>query len=205
MDLVFLFGSRRFSQLSVSSFAQPISFHSNGYRHTVVNELSLCSRIPNENSDEHGLGQEDGLATSRRDTALIAAICARLLKVLLENGQKIASKLQKTKCFRVANMGFSIHRKKSCLRSIFTSRPENRDRVSNSSLDWNACGLVIHAARSGFFFLGHLSHQCFCGKHESGYRGGVLQRVPGHFRRVDHACFHQVDILAGGNVVIFVP
>ena len=99
MDLVFLFGSRRFSQLSVSSFAQPISFHSNGYRHTVVNELSLCSRIPNENSDEHGLGQEDGLATSRRDTALIAAICARLLKVLLENGQKIASKLQKTKCF----------------------------------------------------------------------------------------------------------
>jgi hypothetical protein len=76
VDLVFLFGSRRFSQLSVSSFAQPISFHSNGYRHTVVNELPLRSRIPNENSDEHGLGQEDGLATSRRDTALIAAICA---------------------------------------------------------------------------------------------------------------------------------
>jgi len=57
VDLVFLFGSRRFSQLSVSSFAQPISFHSNGYRHTVVNELPLRSRIPNENSD----GQEDGL------------------------------------------------------------------------------------------------------------------------------------------------
>jgi hypothetical protein len=76
VDLVFLFGSRRFSQLAVSSFAQPISFHSNGYRHTVVNELPLRSRIPNENSDDHGLGQEDGLATSRRDTALIASICA---------------------------------------------------------------------------------------------------------------------------------
>jgi hypothetical protein len=76
VDLVFLFGSRRFSQLSVSSFAQPMSLHSNDCRHTVVNELPLRSRIPNENSDEHGMGQEDGLATSRRDTALIAAICA---------------------------------------------------------------------------------------------------------------------------------
>ena len=37
--------------------------------------------------------------TSRRDTALIAAICAAPLKVLLENGQKIASKSLKTKCF----------------------------------------------------------------------------------------------------------
>ena len=116
---MFLFGSRRFSQLSVSSFALPISFHSNGYRHTVVNELPLCSRIPNENSDEHGLGQEDGLATSRRDTALIAAICARLLKVLLENGQKIASKLRKQIASRVVNMGFSIHRKKSVFKVYF--------------------------------------------------------------------------------------
>jgi len=92
---------------------------------------------------------------------------------------------------------------KSVLRPIFTSRPENRDRVSNSSLECR--GLVIHAARSGFILLGHLSYQCFCGKHKSGDRGGVLQRVPGHFRRVDHACFHQVDVLAGGNVVAFVP
>src|ERR1700675_1369094 len=94
---------------------------------------------------------------------------------------------------RGANMGFFTHTKKTCLRLIFTSRPENRDRVSNSSLE--CCGLVIHAARSGFFFLGHLSHQCFCGKHQSGDRGGVLQRVPGPFRRVDYACFYQVDIL----------
>jgi len=56
VDLAFLFGSRRFSQLSVSSSAQPMSLHSNDYRHTVVNELPLRSRIPNENSDEHGMG-----------------------------------------------------------------------------------------------------------------------------------------------------
>jgi hypothetical protein len=28
-------------------------------------------------------------------------------------------------------------------------------------------GLVIGPSRSGFFFLGHLSHQCFCGEHET--------------------------------------
>ena len=99
--------------------------------------------------------------------------------------------------------GIFYPHEKACLRPIFTSRPENRDRVSNCSLE--CCGLVIHAARSGFILLGHLSYQCFCGEHESGDRGGVLQRVPGHFRRIDYACFHQVDILAGGNVVTFVP
>ena len=31
-----------------------------------------------------------------------------------------------------------------------------------------------------------------------------MQRVPGHFGRIDDACFHQVDILAGGNIVTFV-
>jgi hypothetical protein len=89
---------------------------------------------------------------------------------------------------QIANMRFSIHTKKACLRRIFTSRPENRDRVSNCNLE--SYGLVIHAARSGFILLGHLRYQCFRGKHKSGDRGGVLQRVPGHFRRVDHACFY---------------
>jgi hypothetical protein len=88
-------------------------------------------------------------------------------------------------------------------RPVFTSRPENRDRVSNCSLE--CCGLVSMPPEAGLFLLGHLTYQCFRGKHKSGDRGGVLQRVPGHFRGVDYACFHQVDILAGGNVVTFVP
>jgi hypothetical protein len=189
VDLVFLFGSRRFSQLSVSSFAQPMSLHSNDCRHTVVNELPLRSRIPNENSDEHGMGQEDGLATSRRDTALIAAICAAPAKGAPRKRPENCLKIAENEVLHGSPIwDFLSTGKKACLRPIFTSRPENRDRVSNSSLECR--GLVIHAARSGFFFLGHLSHQCFCGKHESGDRGGVLQRVPGHFRRVDHACFH---------------
>ena len=85
------------------------------------------------------------------------------------------------------------------------SLPVPRIGIGFRTVSLECCGLVFHAARSGFFFLRHLSHQCFCGKHQSGDRGGVLQRVPGHFRRVDHACFYQVDILAGGNVVTFVP
>jgi len=70
-------------------------------------------------------------------------------------------------------------------------------------LEW--CGLVIRSSRSGFFFLGQLSHQCFCGEHETRDRSRILERVAGHLRRIDDARFHQVDILAGGNVVAFVP
>jgi hypothetical protein len=149
-----LFGSRRFSQLSVSSFAQPTSFHSNGYRHTVVNELPLRSRIPNENSDEHGLGQEDGLATSRRDTALIAAICAAPAKGTPRKWSENCLKITENEVLhRSPIWDFLSAGRRACLRSIFTSRPDNRDRVSNSSLELECCGLVIHAARSGFFFL----------------------------------------------------
>src|ERR1700692_1389370 len=66
-------------------------------------------------------------------------------------------------------------------------------------------GLVIRPSRSGFFFLGHLSHQSFCGEHETRDRSRILERVAGHLRWIDDARFHQVDILAGGNVVAFVP
>src|SRR5580692_12549568 len=141
---------------------------------------------------------------SRRDPALIAPICAAPAKGTPRKWPENCLKITENEVLHGSPIWDFLSRgKKACLRPIFTSRPENRDRVSNSSLE--CCGLVIHAARSGFFFLGYLSYQCFCGKHEIRDRGGVLQRVPGHFRRVDHACFHQVDILAGGNVVTFVP
>src|SRR6202162_2656876 len=76
------------------------------------------------------------------------------------------------------------------------------------TLEW--CGLVIHTAhatrttRSRFFFLGHLSHQCFCGKHESGDRSGVLQRRAGHLGRIDDASLYQVLVFAGSHVEPFI-
>jgi hypothetical protein len=72
-----------------------------------------------------------------------------------------------------------------------TSPPRKSESGFELSLEW--CGLVIHTAhaarttRSRFFFLGHLSHQCFCGKHESGDRSGVLQRRAGHLGRIEDA------------------
>ena len=146
MDLVFLFGSRRFSQLSVSSFAQPISFHSNGYRHTVVNELPLRSRIPNENSDEHGLGQEDGLATSRRDTALIAAICAAPAKgtprkwpenclKITENEVLLWDASIEEPCFAISLRFWHSWRER-------LARPDQR-RLYRKSLQWSQSRLLF--------------------------------------------------------------
>ena len=67
---------------------------------------------------------------------------------------------------------------------LSTTRQSSESRIEKNpnvlgigfelSLEW--CGLVIHTThaarttRSRFFFLGHLSHQCFCGEHESGDR-----------------------------------
>src|SRR6202047_4063838 len=76
------------------------------------------------------------------------------------------------------------------------------------SLEW--CGLVIHTAhatrttRSRFFFLGHLSHQCFGGEHERGDRSGVLQRCASHLGRIDDAGLYQVLIFAGSHVEPFI-
>jgi hypothetical protein len=49
--------------------------------------------------------------------------------------------------------------------------------LAKTFLEW--CGLVIHAARSRFFFLGASHHQCICGEHETGDRSGALQRRAG--------------------------
>src|SRR6266478_1718037 len=92
-----------------------------------------------------------------------------------------------------------------------TSGPENRDTVFEFSLEW--CSLVIHPAhaahaartsRTRFFFLRQLSHQCFCGEHQSGDRSGVLQRRAGHLGRIDDAGLHQVLVFAGSHVEPFI-
>ena len=47
---------------SLVELRSTLSLHSNGYRHTDMNGLEFRLRMTNENSDEPGRGQEDGLA-----------------------------------------------------------------------------------------------------------------------------------------------
>src|SRR5205085_7855933 len=42
------------------------------------------------------------------------------------------------------------------------------------------------------------------GEQQAGDRSGVLQRAPGHLRRIDDAGFHQVFVFARGDVIAFV-
>src|ERR1700736_1001448 len=103
---------------------------------------------------------------------------------------------------------FSIPSKKRVSPFYLNSRPENRYRVFEFSLEW--CSLVIHPAhaartsRARFFFLRQLRHQCFCGEHESGDRSGVLQLRAGHLGRIDDAGLHQVLVFAGSHVEPFI-
>src|ERR1700716_2965896 len=92
-----------------------------------------------------------------------------------------------------------------------TSGPENRDTVFEFSLEW--CSSVIHPAhaahaartsRTRFFFLRQLSHQCFCGEHQSGDRSGVLQRRADHLGRIDDTGHHQVLVFAGRHIEPFI-
>src|ERR1700736_5676060 len=103
---------------------------------------------------------------------------------------------------------FSIPSKKRVSPFYLNSRPENRYRVFEFSLEW--CSLVIHPAhaartsRARFFFLRQLRHQCFCGEHESGDRSGVLQRRADHLGRIDDTGLHQVLVFAGRHVEPFI-
>src|ERR1700704_2115916 len=102
----------------------------------------------------------------------------------------------------------SIPWEKACFTSRFDFPP--RKLGSGFDLSLEECGLVIHTAHAArttqgrFFFLGHLSHQCFCGEHESGNRSGVLQRRAGHLGRIDDAGLHQILVFAGSHVEPFI-
>src|SRR6202051_2267932 len=102
---------------------------------------------------------------------------------------------------------FSIASKKRVSPVYFTSRPEHRDGVSNSA--WNArFSNPYRPCRPNppkpVFFLGHLSHQCFGGEHQSGDRSGVLQCCASHLGRIDDAGLYQVLVFAGSHVEPFI-
>jgi hypothetical protein len=75
--------------------------------------------------------------------------------------------------------------------------------LAKTFVEW--CGLEIHTARSRFFFLGHLSHQCICGERESGDQSAFCSAVRVLFGRIDAASLQQALVFAGSYVEPFIP
>ena len=59
-------------------------------------------------------------------------------------------------------------------------------------------------AGAAFSFSGSSRHERLGGEQQTGDRSRILQRIASHFRGIDNAGLHQVDVFAGGNVITFV-